>query len=136
MKQAPLELTRADGAEALVHARRLVHDVAKYLSRVAQNVPEGEPLPSGLLPMLLKDVYALDGARSASVVFAEQSAPLVALLADERLAQIRERLSRADELESSARAGAEAATTELLAICRDVAAILRAIARELQTVVE
>lgn len=130
------ELTDVDRARALEHALRLVHDVAKYLSRVAQNVPEGEALPDALLPMLLKDVYALDGARRASLVFAERSSPLVALVTDERLAQVRERLQRADDLESSARAGEEAATTELLAICRDVTEDLRAVARELMTVDE
>lgn len=45
--------------------RTLVHDVGKYITRIARNVPEGGPVPPALAPLLVKDVYETFRGRPA-----------------------------------------------------------------------
>ena len=58
----------ADDAEARA---LLVHDVGKYVSRIARNLPEQGPIAAPLVTMLVKDLYETHQGRRASVRFEE-----------------------------------------------------------------
>ncbi len=47
---------------------RLVHDVGKYVSRTARNLPPGE-IPDGLAELLMEDLFETDGKRDALALF-------------------------------------------------------------------
>lgn len=51
-------------------AQRLAHDVGKYVARTARNL-EGHELDSTLRAMLVADLYAIDGQRTARALFDE-----------------------------------------------------------------
>ena len=63
----------ADRKTAQQAAAALAHDVGKYMTMAARNLPDGE-VPEVLREMLVRDLYALDGARTASEVYAERVA--------------------------------------------------------------
>jgi hypothetical protein len=50
-------------ADALQIARRLVHDLGKYIARTARNVDDGH-WPPEIAAMLLDDIYDLRGERA------------------------------------------------------------------------
>jgi len=110
------------------HARRLLHDVGKYIARTARNVAEGQLPPDVLRPLLLQDLYALDGTHKASALFHERALPLRAVRDDARLDRVEALLARADAIEADVRAGEDHAVLEALAICREVESTLRALA--------
>lgn len=59
-------------------ARRLAHDVGKYVARTARNLPPGGPPDAELVAMLARDLYELGAERRrASALLAELAAPLV-----------------------------------------------------------
>ncbi len=116
-------------------ALALAHDVGKYITRVARNLPEGE-VPAVLVEMLVQDLYATDGARTALEVFEARlaehpeagpdEAALVAVLNDAR-----EALLRVADLEAGVRAAAPEALREAAALALRVDALFRAWLREL-----
>jgi hypothetical protein len=46
----------------------LAHDVGKYITRAARNLPRGD-VPAVLLDMLVADLYLTDGKRNALAVY-------------------------------------------------------------------
>jgi hypothetical protein len=111
-------------------AARLAHDVGKYVSRAARNIPAGE-VPEVLFGMLLEDLYATDGQRRASAVFAELAAPLEQRVDDPRLGECRELLAEIDGLERAIRDGEVEALRRAAELALAVDDRLRAMAREL-----
>jgi hypothetical protein len=67
-------------SEALKH---LVHDVGKYVSRIARNVPEGAAVPAALAPLLVKDLYETHRGRPARERFEALRGELDAALTGE-----------------------------------------------------
>lgn len=61
--------------------RALVHDVGKYVSRVARNVPVDGPVPAALAPLLIQDLYATWRGRPARERFEADRAALAPALA-------------------------------------------------------
>lgn len=49
-------------------ALALAHDVGKYITRAARNLPPGE-VPAVLVDMLVADLYLTDGKRNALAVY-------------------------------------------------------------------
>jgi hypothetical protein len=111
-------------------AARLAHDVGKYVSRTARNIPEGD-VPEVLFGMLLKDLFAIDGQRRASAAFEELAAPLEQELDDARLGECRGMLAEIDGLEEALGGGDVTALRRAAELALEVDARLRAIAREL-----
>ena len=109
---------------------RLAHDVGKYVARTARNLPDGT-VPDTLIRMLLDDLYALDGRRRASEVFAEKVLPLRRLREDPRLRRCQVLLEEIDALEASVRAAEGSSIRRAAAAAIEVDAILRALASEL-----
>ena len=102
--------------------RALAHDVGKYVARIARNVPAGGPVPAGLLPLLVKDLYELPGGKRASARFAE-------LAPDGEPAGALGALREIDRLEERVRAADPAACARACALALEVEALLRAGAR-------
>jgi hypothetical protein len=108
----------------------LAHDVGKYVSRTARNLPPG-PVPPPLLEMLAKDLWALPAGGTASEVFARLAAPLRgAPSPDPRLAGVGACLAEIDGLEADVRAGRDAAVRRACALALEVETLLRTMARE------
>lgn len=102
----------------------LMHDVAKYLTRVARNLPKDGPIPDVLSAMLVKDLYETHRGRPASARFDELSGAI----ADDGIRRtLRARLSEIDAMETDVRGGDAAAArraAELaLAFERDLRAV-------------
>lgn len=111
-------------------AARLAHDVGKYVSRTARNIPEGD-VPEVLYGMLLKDLYAIDGERRASAVFEELAAPLEQEVEDARIGECRELLAEVDGLEPAIRGGEGEALRRAAGLALEIDSRLRAVSREL-----
>ena len=111
-------------------AARLAHDVGKYVSRTARNIPAGD-IPEVLHGMLLEDLFAIDGQRPASAVFEELAAPLEQELKDERLGECRDLLVEIDGLEQAIRGGEVEALRRAAELALEIDARLRAVSREL-----
>jgi len=111
-------------------ASRLAHDVGKYVSRTARNLPEGD-VPEVLVGMLLKDLYSIDGDRSASAAFEELAAPLEQLERDVRIGECREMLGEIDGLERAIRDGETSALRRAAELALEIGIRLRAVSREL-----
>lgn len=103
----------------------LVHDVGKHIARAARNMREASP---ALIAMLVKDLYAIDGTRRASEVFAALRARIEG--DDPRFDEIAAKLAEIDELESAVRAGEGSAVMRASALALDVEALVRAIGKK------
>jgi len=111
-------------------ASRLAHDVGKYVSRTARNLPEGQ-VPEVLIGMLIRDLYAIDGSRSASAAFEELAGPLEQLEGDARIGECRKMLVEIDGLEHEVRVGEDGALRRAAELALEIDGRLRAISREL-----
>jgi hypothetical protein len=109
---------------------RLAHDVGKYVSRTARNLPQGD-VPEVLRGMLLKDLYAIDGERRASAVFEEHAARLERLTPDPRIPRCRDLLREIDGLEPGIRGGDGAALHRAAELALEVDSLLRGLTRDL-----
>lgn len=107
-------------------AARLAHDVGKYVARVAKNVPEGAPVPTALLPMLVRDLYELPGGLRASARFEGLAGAFVG----PRVERARACLAAIDALEPRVRAAEPEACREACALALEVERELRELARE------
>lgn len=99
----------------------LHHDVGKYVTRIARNVPAGGEVPPALGGMLLKDVYETHRGTRASARFAQLVQALPPKLA--ALAPLRDAaaaLARIDADEPAARTLAPAALMRLVVEAREV----------------
>jgi hypothetical protein len=108
-------------------AATLVHDVAKYVARIALNVPEGGSVPAALVPLLVRDLYELPSGGRASERFDELASSLAP---DARLREARAELEAIDRIETAVRAAEDQACREACTHARRVAALLRAYAAE------
>lgn len=111
-------------------ASRLAHDVGKYISRAARNLPDGE-VPRALVRLLIIDLFETDGARRASAVFEELAEPLCKETRDQRLDRCREMLGQIDLLEEMIRGGEDSAVRRAADMAIEIDSLLRAVAAEL-----
>lgn len=102
----------------------LVHDVGKYITRIARNLPKEGPIPPALVGMLAKDLYETHRGRRASVRFEE----LASDVPEGPLSEVRALLVEIDALEASVRAGDPIAVRRAAALALEVDARLRALA--------
>lgn len=103
----------------------LHHDVGKYVTRVARNVPGGAEVPRALGAMLLKDLYETHKGTRASVRFAELVETLPRAVAE--LAPLRDAaaaLSRIDAAEPAVRALEPEAVVGVVLEAREVERLL------------
>lgn len=103
----------------------LLHDVGKYVTRIARNLPKEGPIPAALAAMMTKDLYETHRGRRASVRFEELSEALDARARSEARAL----LATIDGLEDAVRAANEAALREAGAAALALEALLREAAR-------
>jgi len=112
-------------------AARLVHDVAKYVSRTSRNLAGADVTPD-LVAMLCRDLYALPRG-CASAVFAELARPLEEAIGPKpELAQARALLAAIDDLEAEVRQGEPAALRRATQAALAVEELLRALARTIE----
>lgn len=113
-----------------VIARKLAHDVGKYVSRAARNLPSEGAIPQVLIEMLRRDVFGgpHDGAAPSSK-FETLAASLA--ITDARLAEVRARFAHARSLEAAVGAGAEDAVRSVAADALAIEHALMSLARDL-----
>lgn len=112
-------------------ARKLCHDVGKYLTRAARNIGDAK-VEGPLLALMLDDLFALDGERRASLVFEDITLPLEALIGkNAHLEACRTMLLRIDALESDIRAEKAAAIKEASTLAVEIEDRLRRLLLEL-----
>lgn len=106
-----------------VIARLLAHDVGKYVSRAARNLPPSGAIPGVMVDMLFRDVL---GTLPSGLRPSERFEGLASQLAscDPRIAEVRERFARIAALEHELAIGAELVVR---AIAADALAIDRAL---------
>jgi hypothetical protein len=109
-------------------AAALVHDVGKYIARIASNVKAGD-VPPALVPLLARDLYELPSGGRASERFAALS---VGLEKNEYLQTAKKHLATIDRLEPGVRAGEPEACKDACVLALNVAAVLRAYADEVR----
>jgi hypothetical protein len=97
MKRFDLDIEARERARQ--HASRLAHDVGKYIARIAHNLPRGG-IASSLVRLMEKDLFAIDGTRSASQLFNQLAEPLESILDDERITSCRIMLEEIDSLKT------------------------------------
>jgi hypothetical protein len=97
----------------------LYHDVGKRIARTARNVRDMQRTPA-ILAMLVKDLYAIDGAHRASSVFEAR----ISEIADADVEPIRTTLARIDALETRVRTNDAAAVDEAIALALEVEAAI------------
>ena len=102
-------------------ARRLVHDVGKYVARTARNLDERSLLSPAIVSMLTRDLYDTFGGERASAIVARS--PLVA----PALLRARDLLAGIDELEASVRAGETPAVRRAATLACEVERTLRSL---------
>jgi len=99
----------------------LHHDVGKYITRVARNVPLGGAVPASLGAMLHKDLYETRQGTRASARFAELVALLPAMLCGQPPVRDAARaLQRIDDAETAVRALDPLAVARVLDDAREV----------------
>ena len=107
-----------------VIARKLAHDVGKYVSRAARNLPKSGPIPPVILDMLFRDLF---GTSSAGLTPSQRFEALARELAsdDPRLTDVRARFARIAALERELAVGTELVVR---AVAADALAIDQALA--------
>ncbi len=122
----PLRIKDPERARKL--AARLVHDVAKYISRTARNL-QGREVTDALLPLLVDDLYTTRDGQSASRVFEERIRPLEPLIDDHTtIRYCRDMLTRIDRLEIRLRGGEANAVRTAACLAMEVDRSLRSMA--------
>lgn len=101
--------------------RQLLHDVGKYVARIAKNLSPDGPIAAPLAAMLVKDLYETHRGRPASVRFAE----LEEALEPPSREAVRAHLSAIDALEARVRHAEDAAMREAAGHAIAVEKILR-----------
>jgi hypothetical protein len=101
-----------------VIARKLAHDVGKYVTRAARNLPKAGSIPPVLVDMLRRDVF---GAPSDARTPMQTFETLAATIADPRIDDVRARFTHALSLQALATDDA------VRAVAADALAIERAL---------
>lgn len=99
----------------------LHHDVGKYITRIARNVPTGAAIPASLGAMLNKDLYETHKGTRASARFAELVTLLPSPLREQQLLRDAARaLQRIDDAEAAVRALDPVAVARVIEDAREV----------------
>lgn len=124
----------SDGQAGRIRAltAQLVHDVGKYLTRTARNLPSSGAVDAGLLAMLCRDLYGGAGSARPAARLAALAAELPPRFADERLGQAAAGLAELERCEAAVRAGRADAVGQATALALQVEQLLRAIAADWQ----
>lgn len=113
-----------------VIARKLAHDVGKYVARAARNLPPSGPIPGVLVDMLYKDVFGSGGdAPTPSQRFEALARDLPSK--DPRIADVRARFARITALERELAGGTELVVRSIAADALAIEQALSSLAREL-----
>lgn len=113
-----------------VIARKLAHDVGKYVSRAARNLPKTGAIPGVIVDMLWKDVFGTaSNGRTASEQFEVLATELGST--DERIADIRARFVRIHALERELARGTELVVRSIAADALAIEQALTSLARDL-----
>ncbi len=110
--------------------RALVHDVGKYVSRVARNLPAAGDVPDVLVEMLVRDLYELEAGVRASAVFAKLRGSGFDADLDAKLDEVSGGLDAIDALEARVRAGETEAVRRAAGLALRVDSRLRALEEE------
>lgn len=115
---------------AAVVARTLAHDVGKYVSRAARNLPPKGAIPAVLVDMLFRDVL---GTLPSGATPSERFEALAAELGvdDPRLGEVRARFARIAALERELAGGTELVVRSVAAEALAIEEALRSLAKEL-----
>ncbi len=113
-----------------VVARKLAHDVGKYVSRAARNLPPKGAIPGVLVDMLFRDVF---GTLSGGATPGERFEALARDLAtdDPRIDDVRRRFARIAALEKELAAGTELVVRSVAADALAIEQALASLARDL-----
>jgi hypothetical protein len=112
-----------------VIARKLAHDVGKYVARAARNLPKTGAIPGVLVDMLWKDVFGtLGNGRTAREQFEQLASELA--IDDPRLTDVRERFARIAALERELAGGTELVVRSIAADALAIEQALLSLARD------
>ncbi len=113
-----------------VTARKLAHDVGKYVSRAARNLPKSGAIPDVLVDMLFRDVL---GTAPNGTKPSERFEILARELDvdDPRIADVRERFARIAALERELSRGTELVVRSIAADALAIEQTLTSLARDL-----
>jgi hypothetical protein len=113
-----------------VLARKLAHDVGKYVTRAARNLPKSGPIPGVIVDMLWKDVFGtLPSGLTPSEEFELSSHDLGVV--DPRLDDVRQRFARIAALERELAGGTELVVRSIAADALAIEQALLSLARDL-----
>jgi len=124
------KLDRDELLQAQKQASQLVHDLGKRLTRAARNFPETS-IPQPLVEMMVKDLFYLEGRRTALQVFVELATPLKKRIDDPRLERIHTLLEQINRLESLIRMGDQVTIRQAATKAIEVESLLRRIAADI-----
>jgi len=102
-------------------ARRLAHDVGKYVARTARNLDERSTFSPSIAAMLTRDLYDTYGGERASAIVARSTLP------GSELARAKALLAEIDALEPGVRASEPTALQRAAALAREVERVLRSL---------
>jgi len=113
-----------------VTARKLAHDVGKYVSRAARNLPKSGAIPDVLVDMLFRDVL---GTAPNGTTPSERFEALARELDvdDPHIADVRERFARIMALERELSRGTELVVRSIAADALAIEQALTSLARDL-----
>lgn len=116
-----------------VVARKLAHDVGKYVARAARNLPPSGAISGVLVDMLWKDVF---GTSSSGHTPSQRFETLARELgsSDPRIAEVRERFARIAALEKELAGGTELVVRAIAADALAIEQALSSLARDLSSV--
>jgi len=111
-------------------ARKLAHDVGKYVSRAARNLPKSGPIPGVLVDMLFRDVL---GTSPDGLTPSQQFESFVRVLGieDPRIDDVRARFSRIAALERELSGGTELVVRSIAADALAIEQALSSLAKDL-----
>jgi hypothetical protein len=103
-------------------ARRLAHDVGKYVARTARNLAPDDAVDAELAAMLARDLYELGAAGERASAVLDRLAPAAR---ERHVADARRLLTEADALEPRVRAAEPRAVARAREIALAVERLLR-----------
>jgi hypothetical protein len=112
-----------------VIARKLAHDVGKYVARAARNLPPKGPIPGVIVDMLWKDLFGTLGGGETPVQRFEALASQLATN-DPRIADVRARFARVAALERELAGGTELVVRSIAADALAIEQALSTLARD------
>lgn len=111
---------------------QLLHDVGKYLTRTARNLPASEAIDGGLVEMLCRDLYGAAGSERPAARLSALVAEFPPAFSDKRLEQAAATLAELERCEPAVRSGRADAVARAAALALQVEQLLRALATDWQ----